>query len=210
MAEGPVTLAQLNTTFVKKLFEVDHVSLTSCDGRFLYFIFYFLMNLQILALKFYRHLASKLSCVFYALMGHFLGPSLPAVQPTTMSASSSPPQSPKYFKSVSSANLQIDQLRNRCPNVEDSFFLEVVNRRGKTLSKRKSQSFAKLAYKGISPLFLGLFVSYLQKVADYQTEGNGKRTQHCRLKSNKISIISETFGFKHKVFNYCYVLLPQY
>lgn len=169
VANGPVTLAELNLSFVKRLFEVDNL----------------------LALKFYRHLAAKLASVSYVLVGHLLGSCLMERLPSTAELSIasgvgsphivSPGVAPTIPMSSASTITSLAPMLSKCPNLPDSFFLEVVNRRRKPASKRKSISMQMhLAFK------------------EYALEGNGKSVQSCRLKRNKIKLISESFGFKHK------------
>lgn len=193
IAKGPVTLCEVNLPFVKKLFDVDRV----------------------LALKFYRNLASKLSSIFFAISGNLMSPCLAkmcqeAAQakdvassssssslPASTSSSSISSSSSSSSSSLTSSNTSLGSLSPQskrrssepgsmspartvvsCSNVPQAS-VEVANRR-RRLSKRRSISIAHAAFK----------------VYTLETDGKGVRT--CRLKKNKIKIITEAFGFKHK------------
>lgn len=173
VAVGPVTLCELNINFVNRLFEVDHL----------------------LALKFFRHVATKLSSIFYGLVGHLLGPCYIGQIPQLLK--SDPPQNSPAATSTSLSNstsstdslptmltqsniLNMVPSMARCSNLPNSLLMELVNN-GKRTSRRKSTA-------------TNLHLAFKQ----YALESNGKGHQVARLKGNRLKINSENFGFKHK------------
>eukprot|EP00026_Physarum_polycephalum_P006560 Phypoly_transcript_06608.p1 GENE.Phypoly_transcript_06608~~Phypoly_transcript_06608.p1 ORF type:complete len:487 (+),score=78.82 Phypoly_transcript_06608:90-1550(+) len=155
IAEGPVVLAELNTPFVQKLFEVDRT----------------------LAQKFYRHIASKLSVIYFEIIGELV---LPSKAVRTFSTSSFDSFSSSSDFSTSSNSGSSSAPRPPSPHSTDSNNLHEMSTPRRKLSKRQSTHFANMPFKA------------------YPLESARGGTKTALLKSRKIEIKAETLGLKFK------------
>eukprot|EP00026_Physarum_polycephalum_P005944 Phypoly_transcript_05983.p1 GENE.Phypoly_transcript_05983~~Phypoly_transcript_05983.p1 ORF type:complete len:557 (+),score=123.39 Phypoly_transcript_05983:35-1705(+) len=195
IAKGPVTLREVNLPFVKKLFEVD----------------------KLLALKFYRNLASKLSSIFYAISGNLMSPCLAKMYQeaadkakeasSTLTASvSTSSVSSNSSSSSSSSNTSSSSL----PSNSSSSSLTSSPGSTRRSSDAGVMSPAVIKCSNVPQASVevanrrrrmskrrSISIAHAAfKVYILETDGKGVRT--CRLKKKKIKIISEAFGFKHK------------
>lgn len=193
IAKGPVTLIEVNIAFVKKLFEVD----------------------RILALKFYRNLASKLSSIFYAISGNLMSPCLAkacqesaAAELQSSSSTSSVAEATSGSSSGSSTPTSENSSRRRfsfsssasaassasssTSSASSASPIQIMNCSKNTqasveVANRRRRMSKRRSFSIAHTAF---------KVYTLETDGKGVRT--CRLKNKKIKIITEAFGFKHK------------
>lgn len=193
IAKGTVTLCEVNLTFVRKLFDVD----------------------RILALKFYRNLASKLSSIFFAIAGNLMTPCIAKVcQVDTLSSietSSPSPSSPKlaHSNSTSSASSSSSAENNQRRFSHSSSSGSVTSLSSPPLSpqpispavikcSKTTQAEVEVANRRrrLNKRRSFSLAHTAFKVYTLETDGKGVRT--CRLKNRKIKVITEAFGFKHK------------